>query len=75
MTTYERVEHSGRQSDKQQTNSTNSAVKRVLRPERGSWRTSTAPAAFSMAMLTGLAMAIALGFRELVRLAMSIMGA
>ncbi len=49
-------------------------TKRVMRSEKNSWRTSTLPTAISVAMLTGLAVAVALGFRELVRLAMAVMG-
>lgn len=51
------------------------AVRRVVRPARtrrdhDSWRTSTAPAALSVALLTGLATALALGLREAVELAL-----
>lgn len=48
--------------------------KRVMRQDRISWRTSTLPMIISLALLTALATAIALGFRELVRLAMAVMG-
>lgn len=54
------------------------AVHRVVRPARqrrartrDSWRTSTAPAAVSVALLTALATALALGLREAVELALS----
>ncbi len=49
-------------------------TKRVMRTERKSWLTSTLPALISVAVLTGLAVAIALGFRELVRLAAVVVG-
>ncbi|MGP7959641.1 hypothetical protein ACTVCO_02365 [Sanguibacter sp. A247] len=56
------------------------AVRRVVRPARqrrrrtrsgDSWRTSTAPAALSVALLTALATAVALGLREAVELALT----
>ncbi len=52
------------------------AVYRVVRParsrrDRGDWRTSTAPAALSVALLTALATAAALGVRELLELALT----
>lgn len=67
MSTYHSAEHPQSNSRPER------ASKRIMRQERNSWRTSTAPAALSVALLTGLAMAVALGFRELVAIAMSIM--
>lgn len=48
-----------------------SRERRLGRDERKSWRTSTAPAALSVAMLTALATALALGLREAAELAIS----
>lgn len=42
--------------------------------ERDGWRTSTAPAAVSVALLTGMAMAVALGLREVVAMVASLVG-
>ena len=39
------------------------------------WKTSTAPTAFAVAMLTALATALAVGLREIVPLAGAILGA
>lgn len=71
MTTYQPAEHSPSESKSRPT----VVRKRVQRNrDRNSWRTSTLPAAVAIALLTGLAAAVALGFRELVGLAMSVMG-
>ena len=58
------------------TSGSDGAVRRVVRPartrrDRDSWRTSTAPAAASVALLTALATALALGLREAVELALT----
>ena len=45
------------------------------RDDRNSWRTSTAPAAIAVSLLTALAVGLALGFYKLVEIATTMLAA